>query len=152
MMTGMIRRRGIGLLWHRLHLLVAAWRLHARAERLAAGASWEETRSRLLSTRFLPTGSSPTDAAWAATWAVRVGRRLLGRRDTCLLRALVAGTLVADRPDVTVRVGVHRPWSTGDLLDAHAWLTVAGRAVGVDRDRDRVVFEEVAALRLERVG
>ncbi len=66
---------------------------------------------------------STSDALWASAWAARIGRRLLGRLDTCLVRALVAGSLIGDH-EVTLCIGVHRPWATGDLLDAHAWVTV----------------------------
>lgn len=117
---------------------------------LATGGSWAETRRRLLSARFLPERASPADALWAASWTARIGRRLLGRLDTCLLRSVVAGALVADTPGVAVKVGVRRPWTTGDLLDAHAWLTVSNREVKVSGDAGQTLFEEVTALRLER--
>lgn len=146
----MSRRRGARLLLHRGHLLLSAWRLHSMAQRLAAGGSWVETRDRLLAARGLPADASPADALWAAGWAARVARRLTARRDTCLLRSLVAGVLVADSPDVAVRVGVRRPWRSGDLLDGHAWLTVADREVSRIRAASGAGFEEVVALPLER--
>ena len=149
-MIPMDGRNGIRYLLHRGHLLVSAWRLHSTAHRLSAGQSLPETRKRLLDTDHLPTGVVPTDAVWAAGWAGRVGRRLLGRLDSCLTRSLVAGALVADRPGVAVRIGVHRPRRTGDLLDAHGWLTLADRAVGEDAGDRR--FEEVMALTMERAG
>lgn len=146
----MTRRSGIRLLLHRAHLLVGAWRLHSAAQHLAGGGSWAQTRGRMLAVRGLPVGAHPEDALWAAGWAARVARRLRGRLDTCLVRSLVAGALVADAPEVAVRVGFRRPWATGDLLDGHAWLCVANRVVAAPPESAAPLFEEVLALPLER--
>lgn len=117
---------------------------------LIAVRSWTETRERLLAASPRPATAAPVDAVWAASWAARLGRRLAGRRDTCLIRALVAGALAADRAEVAVRVGVYRPGSSGDLLDAHAWLTVAGQEVAAARGPTADRFEEVAVMPLAR--
>lgn len=145
----MTHDRGVRRLLHRAHLLASAWRLHTTAQRLAGGAGWTETRDRLLAARGLPERVDPADAVWAAARTGRLGRLLAGRRDTCLLRSLVAGALVADTPGVAVRIGFRRPWATGDLLDGHAWLSVADRAL-TPAEPDDVAFEEVVALPLER--
>lgn len=146
----MTRRSGLRRLLHLAHLLVSAWRLHSRAQLLAGGGSWAATRARMLATRGLPVGASPEDALWAAGWAARVARRLPGRLDSCLVRSLVAGSLVADTPEVTVRIGFHRPRPSGDLMDGHAWLSVQDRVVTAPREASPAAFEEVFALPLER--
>lgn len=148
-MTAMSRRLEPRRALRRLRLFFRAWRLHPAAQ-LVAVDSWDETRERLLAAGPTPARSAPADAIRAAAWAARVGRRLMGRRDTCLIRSLIAGALVADLDDVAVRVGVYRPWSSGDLLDAHAWLTVAGREVPASREPAGDRFEEVVVMPLGR--
>lgn len=133
----------------RTRLLLTAWKLNAKAQRLAADTPLSAVRSELLATPHLPTGVLPEEALWAARWAALLQRRLLGRLDTCLVRSLVAGALVADGRKVAVRIGVHSSRSPDDLLDAHAWLTVGDRAVPSRSDQSEP-FEEVLALSMER--
>ncbi len=131
----------------RARLLVGAWRLHGEAQSLARGASLPEVQDRLTRARATLGDAAPLDAIWAAGWAGRVGRRLFGRFDTCLVRALVAGSLIRGDAQVAVCIGVYRPWPTGDLLDAHAWLTVDGSEV-VASDAGCDLFETVLTVPL----
>jgi len=61
-----------------------------------------------------------------ARWA-----RWFGGLDTCLIRSLVLGSMLADREDVALVIGF-RPGVEDAAVDGHAWVTVAGRAVGSD--------------------
>ena len=61
-----------------------------------------------------------------ARWA-----RWFGGLDTCLIRSLVLGSMLADRQDVALVIGF-RPGVEDAAVDGHAWVTVAGRAVGPD--------------------
>jgi len=148
-MASMSDRRGLSLMTHRLHLLTSAWRLHGAAQRLASDESLPATRAAMLAQPHLPIGATPRDALWAARWAARLRRRLLGQLDTCLVRSLVAGVLVADGPAVVVRVGVRRPATDCGLLNAHAWLTVADREIFTTAE-SADHFEEVLVLPMER--
>jgi hypothetical protein len=146
-------RSGLRRSLDRLQLLRSAWRLHGVAQGLARDEPLAETRAALLSQGSLPRGAEAEDALWAARWVASARRRLFGQLDTCLVRSLVAGALVADGPDVAVRVGVHRPEGTeavADLLDAHAWLTVTGREISLGAEPAGVTFEEVLVLPMER--
>lgn len=74
----------------------------------------------LAATRGLPRASRITDAATATQIACRlVGR--LGLLNTCITRSVVMGTLIADRPNVTIHIGF-RP-SESHQTEGHAWLT-----------------------------
>lgn len=62
------------------------------------------------------------EVAWVA--AVRASgraRQIAGGMDTCLVRALIAGSLLAARGDVRLHVGF-RPGQPGNPADGHAWL------------------------------
>ena len=61
-----------------------------------------------------------------ARWA-----RWFGGLDTCLIRSLVLASMLADRQDVALVIGF-RPGVEDAAVDGHAWVTVAGRAVGPD--------------------
>lgn len=72
------------------------------------------------------------EAAWVA--AVRAAgrvRRLAGAPDTCLVRALVAGSLLAARGDVRLHLG-YRPGQPDRPVDGHAWLAGADFELGRD--------------------
>jgi hypothetical protein len=62
------------------------------------------------------------EAAWiaAARAASRV-RRLAGGPDTCLVRALIAGSLLAGRGGVRLCLGF-RPGQPDSPAEGHAWL------------------------------
>ena len=61
-----------------------------------------------------------------ARWA-----RWFGGLDTCLIRSLVLGSMLADRQEVVLVVGF-KPGVEEEAVDGHAWVTLAGRPVGSD--------------------
>ena len=70
------------------------------------------------------------EVAWVA--AVRASgrlRQLAGGPDTCLVRALIAGALLAARGDVRVYLGF-RPGEAGAAADGHAWIAGADFELG----------------------
>jgi hypothetical protein len=72
------------------------------------------------------------DVAWIA--AVRAAgrvKRLAGAPDTCLVRALIAGSLLAARGDVRLHLG-YRPGQPDRPVDGHAWLAGADFELGRD--------------------
>jgi Transglutaminase-like superfamily len=72
------------------------------------------------------------EVAWVA--AVRASgrlRRLAGGPDTCLVRALIAGSLLAARGDVRLHLGF-RPGEAGAAADGHAWLSGGDFELGRD--------------------
>lgn len=131
-------------------LLGAALRLHRLAQALRRETSLADVCRSLLETTGLPTAVEPAAALWAAGWAARLGRRLGGWLDTCLLRSLVAGTLLADRPGVVLRVGVRRSASAAARLRAHAWLTVDGETLAAAPTDPPESFHELLVIPLER--
>ena len=72
------------------------------------------------------------EVAWVAS-ARASGRlrRLAGGPDTCLVRALIAGSLLAARGDVRLHLGF-RPGEAGAAADGHAWIAGAGFELGRD--------------------
>ena len=125
----MNERGRLARLARRARLLAAAWRLHGAAQPLARGAGLSAVRAGLRRCEPVP-AADPVEAIWAATWTARAGRRLLGRLDTCLVRSLVAGTLIRGDHEVALHIGVHPAPPAADRLDGHAWLTVDGGDVG----------------------
>ena len=72
------------------------------------------------------------EVAWVA--AVRASgrlRQLAGGPDTCLVRALIAGSLLAASGDVRLHLGF-RPGEAGAAADGHAWIAGAGFELGRD--------------------
>jgi len=67
----------------------------------------------------------------ATARAVTRWHRWFGGIDTCLIRSLVLGGLLAGRGEVTLNIGF-RPGEEKPALDGHAWVTVDGSAVGAD--------------------
>ena len=57
--------------------------------------------------------------------------RWFGGLDTCLVRSLVLGALLADRTNVALNIGF-RPGENRLTLDGHAWVTIDGLPVGPD--------------------
>jgi len=55
-----------------------------------------------------------------------------GGMNTCLIRALVLGALLADRGEVVLNLGFRRGDDPEPRLAGHAWVTVGGRPVGSD--------------------
>jgi hypothetical protein len=64
-----------------------------------------------------------------ARWA-----RWFGGFDTCLVRSLVLGAMLADRPGVALNIGF-KPGQDQLTVDGHAWVTVEGSPVGPDGNR-----------------
>lgn len=46
--------------------------------------------------------------------------------NTCLVRALILGVLVGDRPDVCLQIGFRPPADPTTNVLGHAWVTVGG--------------------------
>lgn len=107
--------------------------------------------SRLLALGSLPRGVDP-DAAWvAAARGSRYRSRWRGGLDTCLVRALVAGTMVADRDGVVLHVGF-RPDPCGVArVDGHAWVSVDGRTWGLPAAPLGESYDAALDLRLHRM-
>ena len=57
--------------------------------------------------------------------------RWFGGLDTCLIRSLVLGSMLADHEDVVLVIGF-KPGAGEAAVDGHAWVTMAGRPVGSD--------------------
>jgi hypothetical protein len=109
-----------------LGLFLQACRLGWTAQRITRGISLESVIETLLAKKQLPKDLDEDDAVVAAS---RAGRRLqsLGLLNTCLIRTLVAGTLLADRDDVTLRLGFRQGEAPQETPDGHAWLTLGTR-------------------------
>jgi hypothetical protein len=106
-----------------LRLFWRALRLGLTAQRITHGVPLEEVIETLLAKSRIPAG---VDSQEAATAAARAGRRLefLGRLNSCLIRTLIAGTLLSDRDDLTLRIGVQKDVERRDKVGGHAWLTL----------------------------
>jgi hypothetical protein len=74
---------------------------------------------------------SPETAWVAAARAARRVQRVAGGPDTCLVRALIAGSLLAARGGVRLHLGF-RPGEAGGSAAGHAWLE--GREFELGRD------------------
>lgn len=113
-----------------IRLFLVAFRLARHAQGVTQ-SPLPEVVDRLLALKSLPCDVDP-GAAWVA--AIRGSRyraRWSGGLDTCLIRALVAGTLLSDRPDVMLHIGF-RPDPTGIArADGHAWLAVGEATLGL---------------------
>ncbi len=70
----------------------------------------------------------------AAARATARWSRWFGGFDTCLVRSLVLGAMLADRPGVALIVGF-KPGQDQLSVDGHAWVTVHGSPVGPDGGR-----------------
>lgn len=74
---------------------------------------------------------SPETAWVAAVRAASRVRRVAGGPDTCLVRALIAGSLLAARGGVRLHLGF-RPGQPGSPADGHAWLEGSDFELGRD--------------------
>lgn len=74
----------------------------------------------------LPRDVDPEDALRATLRAVSRGERWFGWRGTCLVKALVLSSLLADREGVELVIGV-RKGTGASPIDGHAWVRVGGR-------------------------
>ena len=79
-----------------------------------------------------------------ARWA-----RWFGGLDTCLIRSLVLGSMLADRQDVALVIGF-RPGVEDAAVDGHAWVAVAGRAVGPDGSLAQDEYSRLIAVPFTR--
>lgn len=76
--------------------------------------------------RGLPRDVDPDDALGATLRAVSRGERWFGWRGTCLVKALVLSSLLADREGVELVIGIRK--GEGEApIDGHAWVRVGGR-------------------------
>lgn len=74
----------------------------------------------------LPCDVDPDDALSATLRAVSRGERWFGWRGTCLVKALVLSSLLADKEGVELVIGVRK--GEGETpIDGHAWVRVGGR-------------------------
>ncbi len=77
----------------------------------------------------------------------RIVSRITGSLDSCIVHCLVAGALLAKRPNLVLHIGF-RP---GESLttDGHAWLTLDGTPVlSHDSDEEILSFTKVMELPL----
>jgi hypothetical protein len=133
-----------------MRLFLDAFRLAGHAQEVAR-APLPDVASRLLALGGLPRGADP-DAAWvAAARGCRYRCRWRGALDTCLVRALVAGTLVADRDGVVLHVGFRPAPSGVARLDGHAWVSVNDQAWGLPAASLGESYDAALDLRLHRL-
>lgn len=85
----------------------------------------------------------------AAVRAVSRWRRWFGGLDTCLIRSLVLGSMLAGRGEVMLNIGF-RPGEEQPSVDGHAWVTVEGFPVGVDGDLARERYTRVLTVPFAR--
>jgi len=102
-------------------LFLQALRLSVKAQRVRRQPLGSVVDA-LARTRFLPRGVGTGEAARAAIRACSRVQRWARGLDSCLTRSLVAGALLADRPDVALHVGF-REARTSPLHEGHAWVT-----------------------------
>ncbi|MGV8042276.1 MAG: hypothetical protein AB2L07_20240 [Thermoanaerobaculaceae bacterium] len=113
-----------------MRLFVAAFRLAGRAQ-VVAHRPLPDVIAVLVRRRGLPRAVDPA-AAWAAACRGCCYRaRWRGGLDTCLVRALVAGTLMSDRSDVVLHVGFRPDPGGVARADGHAWLAVGAATFGL---------------------
>lgn len=79
--------------------------------------------------RSLPRRVTPAAAERATARACGRLGRWSGARDSCLVRAMVLGTLLSDRPAVVLHVGFRPGDSPTAALGGHAWITLEGSVV-----------------------
>ena len=85
-----------------------------------------EVISFLTQLRGLPSISNPNYAVSACHVATKhIG--YLGQIDTCVIKALVLGTLLCDKHTVTLHIGFRPAENVGNnsTIDGHAWISIA---------------------------
>lgn len=120
-------RPGVG----EILLFLQACRLLLATRPLSRNTPIPRLADRLLAKRLLPGRVDPAAARLATARAARRLGWVPGLLTTCLPRSLVTGTLLADRDDVELVIGVRRGGETHHPLDGHAWLSVAGEPLEV---------------------
>jgi hypothetical protein len=79
----------------------------------------------------------------AAARAVTRWSRWCGGMNTCLIRSLVLGGLLArGRGEVMLNIGF-RPGEHESSVDGHAWVTIDGNPVGADGDLARERYTRI---------
>ncbi len=121
-MTLAIETRGLG----EIVLFLRALRLVRLAQQVSTRPV-DQVARRMTELSWLPRNLSPRAAGVAADRAGRWWSRLTTGRNSCLIRTLVTGAMLADRPGVVLHVGFRPSTGNGVLHDGHAWLTVDGR-------------------------
>ncbi|MFZ1639826.1 MAG: lasso peptide biosynthesis B2 protein [Candidatus Contendobacter sp.] len=107
--------------------------------------------ARLEALRWLPRGADAEAARRATLRACGRLARWTGGLDTCLIRALVLGALLADREGVVLHLGF-RPGSAGaGSADGHAWLTLNGEPV-LDPETGGAAYLESLRLPMRRAS
>ena len=105
--------------------------------------------ARLETLRWLPCGADAEAARRATLRACRRLARWTGALDTCLIRALVLGALLADREGVVLHLGF-RPGNAGaGSADGHAWLTLNGEPI-LDPETGGAAYVESLRLPIRR--
>ena len=113
-----------------VRLFAAAFGLAGRAQAVVR-QPLPDIISALVRHRGLPRSVDPA-AAWAAACrGCRYRAHWRGGLDTCLVRALVAGTLISDRPDVVLHIGFCPDPAGVARADGHAWLVVGAAPFGL---------------------
>lgn len=108
--------------------------LFLHALRLARGAqeidrtALPDLVAKLALLRGLPRAVPPDAALRATLRAVSRGERWFGWLGTCLVKALVLSSLLADRGGVAVVIGV-RKGTGASPVDGHAWVRVGDREI-----------------------
>jgi hypothetical protein len=103
----------------------------ARRAQKVRRAPIEAVVQELLHHRGRATKLAVADLSLATRRATRRWARWGRGLDTCLIRSLVLGTLIADRGRVVLTVGF-RPGDHALVPEGHAWLTLDGHQLGPD--------------------
>jgi hypothetical protein len=125
-----------------LALFVRVLPLVARAQRVRTVPIQDLVAD--LSGRGSGVGGFPVDRlAVAAERAAGRWSAWFGGMNTCLVRSLVLGAVLADRGGVVLNVGFRQGDDPEPRLAGHAWVTVNGRPVGADGDPAGICFTRV---------
>lgn len=132
-----------------LRLFLHALRLAWVARRIRGATPLVRVLEELNRVPFLPRQVQPRSAVRAATRACVRMRRWLGGLDTCLVRAMVAGSLLSDRDGVVLHLGLLPPYTDADDAAGHAWLSVHGQIVEVTGDHSSR-YPEIHRIEIRR--
>ncbi len=127
------------------HALRQGW----RAQAIRRGVPLPVTIARLCASRGLPRRVGAAEGRRATRRACSRLARHLGALDSCLIRSLVLGSLLADQEKVRLHIGLRKKADSGDPLAGHAWVTLAGLPVLPETDSGEP-FLEIHTVALER--
>jgi hypothetical protein len=96
------------------------------ASRVISGEPVYTVLQRLTSRRLLPKRLTVEQARCGADRACRFVKRYRPLDDSCLVRALVLGTLLSDRRGVELHIGFRPPMDGQKFAAGHAWVSVNG--------------------------